>query len=111
MGHGLQSFIYSANGKISGYYNINKYRFHCFLKKGLSNVIKAKIIYYNKIRDNETFKVNPKQYIKCLQPQNEKENYSSIYISKYITKYVSRKDAPQSPTPKKRPQKQKASKI
>lgn len=80
MGHGLHSFIYSANGKIGGYYNSNKYRFHCLLKKGLSNVIKAKIIYYYKIRDNEKFKVNPKQYIEYVYSHKTRKKTTLLFI-------------------------------
>lgn len=52
------------------------------LKKGLNDMIKAKINYGNKIGNHENFKLNRQQnmkYIKFLQPHNETDKYSSLY--------------------------------
>lgn len=81
------------------------------LEKGFSNIIKAKVIYYNKTNNNEKFKVSPKQYIKyikCLQPQNEKKY--SIYTPKCITKHIKIYRTPP-PKKKKTSQKQKQPKF
>lgn len=86
-----------------------------FFKKGLNHLSRAKINYFNKIGNDENFKLHSKQYkkyIKCLQSRIR--NKYSLYTAKYITKYIKKVGLPLQKQNKgtfKKPQKQKQPKL
>lgn len=60
-----------------------------FFKKGLNHIIKAKINYFNKIGNDENFKLHSKQYMKYIKRlQSRIRNKYALYTAKYITKYI-----------------------
>lgn len=83
--------VYSANREESQQLIImaQVWQIVLFFKKGLNHLSRAKINYFNKIGNDENFKLHSKQYkkyIKCLQSRIR--NKYSLYTAKYITKYI-----------------------